>query len=283
MLTDIFYFVSTHVSSHLYLHDTASDDQRIIEWLDGPDPSANYNRALKDRNPKTGSWFIESSAFADWKARRGSLIWLHGIPGCGKTILSSTILQDVLDQYHAKSKSAVLFFYFDFNDAEKQRHEKMIRSLICQLFMYEYSAISALQTLCSSCLNGGRQPTLEMLLETLRQMMTFLEDTYIILDALDECAEREELLTDLESIVAWKDANLHVLVTSRKENDIERALVPLVGERSTISIQNALVNADICTYVHDRLQTDRNLQRWQKYPKVQLEIEATLVRKADGM
>lgn len=113
--------------------------------------------------------------------------------------------------------------------------------------------------------------------------MASLGDTYIILDALDECAERDELLTDLEEIVSWEDANVHVLTTSRREKDIEEALILLSDERNRIGIQSALVNADIRTYTHDRLQIDRKLRRWLKRPEVQLKIEDTLVKKADGM
>ena len=253
----------------------------IIEWLNGPDPSTNYNRALKDRNPKTGSWFIKSSAFRDWNTTRGSFIWLHGKPGCGKTILSSTILQHVLDLYHAKPNSAVLFFYFDFNDTEKQQHEKMLRSLICQLSMC--CAHLSLQNLYSSCLMGKRQPTGEALSNILRQMMTSLGDIYIIIDALDECVERDELLTDLEEIVSWKDANLHVLTTSRTEKDIEEVLTPLSNTRIQIDIQSAQTNVDMRTYIYDRLQADRKLKRWKKDLKVQQEIQDTLMSKADGM
>jgi hypothetical protein len=59
-------------------------------------------------------------------------LWLYGIPGCGKTILSSTIIEDVLYHYHDPTM-AVIYFYFDFNDVEKQQYEKMLRSLITQL------------------------------------------------------------------------------------------------------------------------------------------------------
>lgn len=265
-------------SRETYLRDTASEHHKIIKWLDGPDPSTNFSRALKARTPNTGSWFIESSAYGDWIINRGTLLWLHGIPGCGKTILSSTILEHVLNQHRTKP---VLFFYFDFNDPEKQRHEKMIRSLIYQLSIYCSDPV--LQDLYSSCSNGGRQPTGEVLLVTLHQMMTLMGDTYIILDALDECTERDELLTDLEEIVSWKDTDFHLLTTSRKETDIEEALTPLSHIRDRISIQSAPVNADIMTYIHDRLRVDRKLKRWQKHPKVQLEIGDTLLRKADGM
>ena len=252
-----------------------------MQWLNAPDPSTNYNKALKERNPKTGSWFIESSIYADWKATRGSFLWLHGIPGCGKTILSSTILQNVLDQCSEKSNSAVLFFYFDFNAREKQRNENMIRSLICQLS--KHCADPVLQSLYSSYCDGGRQPPGEVLLNTLHQMMTSLENTYVILDALDECEDRYELLTNLEHILSWKDVNLHVLVTSRKETDIDEALTPFSSSQNRISIQSTIVNADIRTYVHDRLQVDRNLKRWQKDLNMQREIEDTLMGKADGM
>ena len=241
----------------------------------------NYYKALKDRNPNTGSWFIQSSTYADWKTTKRSILWLHGIPGCGKTILSSTILQNVLDQHHTTPNSAVLFFYFDFNDAEKQRNEKMIRSLLCQLS--EIKLNSSLQDLYSSCQNGHREPSGKMLLHALRQTVASLEDTYVILDALDECGERDELLKDFEQIVSWEDANLHLLATSRREQDIEQALTPMTNPRNRINIQSELVNADIRTYVHDRLQIDRRLKRWQKDSKVQLEIEETLMKKAHGM
>lgn len=254
---------------------------KIIEWLDAPDPWTNYNKALKDRNPKTGLWFIGSSAYEDWKSTKKSFLWLHGIPGCGKTILNSTILQNVLDQHHTKPNSAVLFFYFDFNDTAKQRHEKMIRSLICQLF--NDSDMPVLKDLYSSCFDGSRQPTIEELLSTLRQMMASMRDTYIILDALDECTERGELFVDLEQIMDWNDANSHVLTTSRREMDIEEALTPLGDLRLKIDIQSTNISADIRTYIHDRLQADRRLKRWQKDPKTQLEIEDTLLGKAHGM
>ena len=175
----------------------------------------------------------------------------------------------------------MLFFYFDFNDAAKQQHERMIRSLICQLS--NHSGITVLKDLYSSCSNGSRPPTGDGLLSTLRQMMASTGDTYIILDALDECTERDELLSDLEKMMDWEDTNSHVLATSRREIDIEEALIPLVNPRFRIDIQSTLVSADIRTYVHDRLQADRRLKRWQKDTKIRLEIEDTLLGKAHGM
>jgi hypothetical protein len=138
------------------------DDQRkeIHRWLSPPDPSFNHNEACKKRLDKTGTWFITSEQFSDWKVNSNSFLWLHGIPGCGKTILTSTITEDVLQHRHLGRTLAVVYFYLDFNDIEKQQHEKMIRSLITHLSIQSASTPQALESLLSSCLNGGRQPTI---------------------------------------------------------------------------------------------------------------------------
>ena len=53
--------------------------QKILRWLSAPDPSSNHNAACKKQQPTTGAWFIEGDAFANWKEKPRSFIWLHGI------------------------------------------------------------------------------------------------------------------------------------------------------------------------------------------------------------
>lgn len=228
---------------------------------------------------KTGTWLIESEVFLRWTLNAGSLLWLYGIPGCGKTILSSTIIQYLLNHCHQRPRSAVLYFYFDFNESGKQRHENMIRSLITQLFVCQKSTSDVLDSLHSR----GRQPTSKELLTTFHSMMTTFNEVFVIIDALDECTERTELLSDIGEIMSWQDIHLHVLVTSRREVDIEESLEALCGKETRICIQSALVNADIRTYVYDRLSEDRRFKRWRNQPKAQQEIETELMEKANGM
>lgn len=55
--------------------------ERLCQWLRAPDPSLNYNKAIKDRHSETGAWFITSDAFTRWKSKSRSCLWLYGIPG----------------------------------------------------------------------------------------------------------------------------------------------------------------------------------------------------------
>jgi hypothetical protein len=195
------------------------------------------------------------------------------------TPCSSTIIEDVYRHCESDPSFAITYFYFDFNDAEKQQSENLIRSLITQLSFQSPSCPDALAALYSQNQNGQRQPTTESLMITLKSILRGFQHAYVILDALDECGDREQLLSLIEDITEWKLGMLHVLTTSRKEQDIDDCIGPIVSAQ--INLHSALVNVDIQTHLHERLKNDLKLKKWPT--KVHEQIEVTLMEKADGM
>ncbi|KAF2728034.1 hypothetical protein EJ04DRAFT_569878 [Polyplosphaeria fusca] len=256
---------------------------KIRQWLSAPDPSTNYQKALKLRQADTGLWFLESDAYTRWKKIATSPLWLHGIPGCGKTVLSSTVLQNVLQHCQDDPGKVVAYFFFDFNDAQKQDAEMMIRSLVCQLSQQCIKIPASLDTLFSSSESGQRQPSAHTLIEALRSMVQELPTIYIVLDALDECTQRDELMELLEAMAGWQLQNLHLLVTSRRERDIEMSLKSFVDERSRVCLQSTLVDKDIQRYVRQRLSDDKRLRKWEKDASMVGQIETALMSGANGM
>lgn len=263
--------------------------EKIHQWLAAPDPSSNHVNALSKRRTPTGSWFIGSSKFGDWEKSPNSFLWLYGIPGCGKTVLTSTIIEAVLEHCHLSvgtapnppSNWAVVYFYFDFSHTQKRNHEKMIRSLIKQLSQQLQYTSEPLESLFSACTNGNRQPTIETLRSTLKQMIEEFNQVFIILDALDECEDREDLMESINEITGWNLQTLHVLTTSRIEREIADELN--VTEEQKLYIQSDLIEADIRAYIYARLQIDEKLRRWQKDKQDQETIIDTLMEKSDGM
>ena len=174
---------------------------------------------------------------------------------------------------------AVVYFYFDFNDLDKQRTENLIRSFIVQLSAQCLDLPKSLQLAYSQSQNGQNQPTTEDMKRLLRQLLKSFNSTYILLDALDECTDREELLEIINAIMSWNIQGLQVLATSRKENDIATSLEPLVT--SQLCMQSALVEADIRVHILERLSNDPKLKKWPVH--VQEEIERALTKNAEGM
>ncbi|KAF2477099.1 uncharacterized protein BDR25DRAFT_251675, partial [Lindgomyces ingoldianus] len=252
---------------------------KIRQWLSAPDPSTNYQKALKQRQADTGLWFLESEKYTRWKTEVSSPLWLYGIPGCGKTILSSAIVQNVLQHCHDDPGKVVAYFFFDFNDAQKQDPEKMLRSLICQLSQQSIKIPAGLDALFSSCENGHRQPSVNSLLEVTQGMIREFPQTYVVLDALDECSQRADLMDMLKAMADWQLQNFHLVVTSRRQRDIESILEGLVDCQNAICLQSKLVDKDIRRYVRQRLSDDKRLRKWEKDAA---RIEATLMNGAKG-
>jgi hypothetical protein len=106
---------------------------------------------------------------------------------------------------------------------------------------------------------------------------------YVVLDALDECTQRQELMDVLETMAGWRLDNVHLLMTSRKERDIESSLESYVKEEDTVCLQRDVVDRDIQRYVQQRLSNDKALAKWNKDAIVRQEIEAALMNGARGM
>ena len=198
-------------------------------------------------------------------------------------IISSTIIEHRKEHCDLKSGFALAYFYFDFNDIEKQEVSTFMSSLIAQLCNQVVDIPEQLKGLYKRCNNGRQKATICELKMTLSRIIKDLEDVFIIIDALDECSkngERGELLEFITEIKAWSSSNIHLLVTSQLELDIKETLTPLLTSQA-ISIQGAQVESDIKVHVASQLAVDPRLKRWSS--DIKTEIEKTLTAGANGM
>ena len=256
---------------------------KIRRWLSAPDPSTNFQKALKLRQANTGLWLLKSDEYTRWKNAAETSLWLYGIPGCGKTILSSTVLQDVHQHCQDDPGKVIAYFFFDFNDSKKQDPEMMLCSLLCQLTQQSIKIPAGLDTLFSTCGSGERQPSIGALLDALQSITQDLPQIYIVLDALDECSHRTELMEMLRIMMKWNAPNLHILLTSRKERDIETSLEGCIDPKNSICLESQVVDEDIQLYVQQRMLNDSALSKWTKDVALQQEIQTALREGAKGM
>jgi len=209
-----------------------------------------------------------------------SFLWLYGLPGCGKTILSSTIIKDLQD--NGTHNQVLVYFYFDFNDTNKQSLENMARALISQISHSCEPSREHLRSLFLTCKDGSQQPELSSILQTLTNMICQAKEATIVLDALDESDTREAVLEWVQELLNAKH-ELHILVTSRKEEDIYSKIRKSHSDEETVAIQGNGVAKDIRAYIHTRIRSQNDLERWASRPDVQKKIETKLMEEADGM
>lgn len=230
----------------------------------------------------TGQWFLHSDTYSTWKNERNSFLWLNGIPGCGKTILSSCIVEDM--KKISDASHGILYFYFDFNDVEKQYLGKCIRSLVHQLYHKREDIRKQVDALYSYRDDPGPLPDDEPLLTLLENTLKKDGEYWIIFDALDECHTRND--DSPRKLLPWIDRlrnmnlNIHILVTSRPEQDITAAIERWASGQNIIYLESNLIADDIIAYITAKT---KQIHRWQERPDVREHIETFLSRKANGM
>ncbi|KAH9061918.1 hypothetical protein EDB87DRAFT_1560134, partial [Lactarius vividus] len=256
-------------------------------WLSPPDPSSNYNIARDIHKDGTATWFCDGSVFAEWNTK-GSLLWIYGKPGSGKTILMSTIVREI-DRMRKTGLASMAYFFFDFRDTHKQQRRDLLSSLLFQLSARSDACHNIFSRFYLDHDEGAQQPSDDALSQCLTDMLKVPGQpaTYIIIDALDESPNisgiptfREKVLQFLEDLVALQLANVHLCVSSRPEIDIRSILEPLALFRISLHEESGQM-ADILGYIESVVQSDRNMRRW-KAENRQLVIDR-LSEKADGM
>jgi len=61
-------------------------------WISPPDPSKNHVIARRIHSGESAVWFTQGRTFKEWDLTAG-LLWIHGKPGSGKSILCSSIIE----------------------------------------------------------------------------------------------------------------------------------------------------------------------------------------------
>jgi ankyrin repeat domain-containing protein 50 len=251
----------------------------IRHWLKAPDAALNFNAASKKRHPQTGLWLVkDNTVFTDWLTTPGSFLWLRGFAGCGKSVLCSTAIQYTYRHRRSNPKTGIAFFFFTFNDENKQDISALLRSLVLQL-----STQSDESTDLARLYDRFRDttPPDEVLRDCLRRIIGTFQDVYMFIDALDESPRdkhREAVLEFLTDIRAWQEPRLHLLVTSRDEIDIRNELNP--ESSSIVEMRNDEVDKDIALFITQSLRDNRKLAQWTQHHSI---IRDALAQRAKGV
>ncbi|KAJ7247573.1 ankyrin repeat-containing domain protein [Mycena rebaudengoi] len=247
---------------------------KLDEWLMPSMRIAESQRsAANARHQKTGLWLFERPEFREWIYAPGSFLWIHGISGSGKTVLSSTII----DTIHARAEHYV-FFYFDTNNSEQQTVTQLLCSLVTQLSIRSHPPDSKLDALWMSHNRGQKLLTdAELISDALLPLLREFgqKPVFIVLDALDECSDRRGLLHLISKMVDSKLPNVHLLVTSRSE--VQAGHPEFVKLAVSVPLEGC-VDGDIELYLTEVLSNEKG---WIYENRD--EIKGRLLERSNGM
>ena len=113
-----------------------SRDQ-ILEWLDAHFTIEEYNRALSARLQGTCTWVLRQEILRSWKlpdpeSSVTKFLWIHGLPGFGKTVLCATLIEHLF----LETGYPVVYFFCSPDRNYIQDPRLILRSWVAQLVLH---------------------------------------------------------------------------------------------------------------------------------------------------
>ncbi|KAF8856206.1 hypothetical protein BDZ45DRAFT_705761 [Acephala macrosclerotiorum] len=253
------------------------ESQLIADWLTPVDYGSQQSDYIGRRQPGTGQWLLESAAYQEWLEGQKQTLFCPGIPGAGKTIITSIVIEELTTHFQFDKKVGIAYLYLNFRQQDDQKAKDLLASLLKQLTVHRSSLSRAVKELHERHKKPRTRPSFDEISKALHSISTEYSRVFIVIDALDECKSvdgcRTRFLSEIFSLQAKQGVN--VFATSR--------FIPEITEKfdkgSPIEIRAS--DEDVQKYLDGQMFilpgfVDRS-------PALQEEIKTAIIKAVDGM
>lgn len=284
----LFSEISLDVKSSIDRMQNEGEEREILDWLTPIDHTSYYLDYLRRREPGTGNEFLQSEPFTRWMGGKGKTMFCPGAPGAGKTILTATVIDAILEgSRNLHQQTDIAFIFFNFKRKEEQEPEDLLAILLRQLLTQPIP--DSIKNLYYEYRTQRKKFRVEQILDGLHTVLSNSSRSFIVIDALDECepACRDKLLTHLFKIQATTAVN--IFATSRKIPEIIAHF-----EERCIPLEIRATESDLDIYLRKRVgelrifnrrkskTSEMDIQSQTEHP-IQAEIRTEITKVADGM
>ncbi|TDZ15931.1 Vegetative incompatibility protein HET-E-1 [Colletotrichum orbiculare MAFF 240422] len=255
---------------------TDSDRRDVYTWLQHTDPSTIHHRACDNYEKGTCDWPSKLPEWDDFLQGKTRCLWIHGIPGAGKTILASQLierLEEHCESFNTERTTSLYYYcYFGHNQDEAIPFLKWLLSRLCR-------RAESIPKLLWKLFKRGDTPSLTNFLITIEHALEHFDTVYVTIDALDESQSRGNLLKVVRDLMTdFRFSKIHLLATSREYLDIEKVMEPISME---VSMKNPFLDDDIRTYTVACINREGRMMSWTQ--QLRDETVEALVEGAKGM
>ncbi|KAJ7154132.1 hypothetical protein C8R46DRAFT_837734, partial [Mycena filopes] len=242
---------------------------KIIEWLSPINFFKQHQDISITCQEGTGTWFLKHPQFRKWKEGLGKTLWCHGIPGAGKTVLASL----VVDHLSQDKTTRTACIYLNHKETIVQTPVNSLAAVWRQLVLGR--DISQAESVYQKHFEKNTRPTLAEI-QSIVNAEVQISKVYIVVDAVDEYPE-DDWKVLLKALSALGPA-CNLMMTSRPHITPNPTLRNLELMEIHASID------DIQTYLKAEIERSSNLSRHLEIqPTLAEEILTNISNRVEGM
>ncbi|KAI0851795.1 hypothetical protein F5Y00DRAFT_259284 [Daldinia vernicosa] len=285
-----------------------NEKRAVLAWLCPRIDMYEFHREQHDKQEdETCEWITTSRGWKQW-LNGGSyepngyrrFIWIYGIPGAGKTVLASFLIDSIAVHCRATGYS----YYYCHNERNQDETINFLRWIVGDLSRQIDRFIPQELDKLSQSQGFTIEGLMNCFAALSRKFKSEGRRVYLIVDAVDESKKPRKRLLDV-LIAMGTDItyeNVSILMTSREEEDIGDAMaqaatrsqlqLPSTARDSdvlnsafmpytSITMSNSDVMRAIQKYVEKQFERNAKFRMWS--PDFRAQIEKKLARNARGM
>ena len=203
--------------------------ERLLVWLNAVFTVEELEMALNSQTQETCRWILQRDKFQDWASPTtatdaAKVLWIHGPPGFGKTVLCASIVKHLRDQ----NPSRVAYFFCVSEDEAKRQPLAIVRSWVAQMVDQNEEAQEAAREAYHG--KEGRSATTLDVWQLFRRICQRMPNCFFVVDGFDECIKIDQTTgvpSTPEALRFWqplidtaKDTPSCILFVSREDADM---------------------------------------------------------------
>jgi hypothetical protein len=203
-----------------------TEDQRQCHQVFKTSTYEKFKNINPDRVQGTCEWVLKSPEYLRWwNAQRNDLLWISADPGCGKSVLAKSLIDDVFRTFDRNI--SIVYFFFKNNEQQND-----LATALCAMLHQLFSLQPQMLRHALPFWERNKDKIQHEVGDMWRILLSAISDPFFIgticvFDALDECCDQDQelLIKKLRDFHNGRPAShgnwLKFLVTSRPYVDIQ--------------------------------------------------------------
>ncbi|KAK6977277.1 ANK-REP-region domain-containing protein [Favolaschia claudopus] len=245
----------------------------ILDFWDQID-AAQRLAIIETRQPETGDWLLNDPKFKEWELGKGGVLWCSGIPGAGKTVLASLVVDHLTSAHTKNPEIGIACIYFNHKETQVQTLENLLAALWRQLVFKQ--PLGPASDLYAQLVEKKTKPTSTETQKVLLHALQRFKQIYFIIDAVDEHSEQE--WHTLAGILTKLSKNIRLLITARPH------VAPNVVFSQMAVLEIRASKKDLEVYIKAQMEALPHLsQHIADNREIETKIFSVLCNSVDGM
>jgi hypothetical protein len=208
---------------------------------------------------------------------RQQTLFCPGIPGAGKTMLTSIVVDNLQHRFHGEATVGLAYIYFNYRRRDEQKMGDILASILKQLCQSLAWVPEEVKKLYDQHQKYRTRPSSHNILSLLHTVCGLYSGVFVIFDALDECHDidgsRERFLSELFNLQA--NCAVNIFATSR--------FVPVITCKfdPSTALEIQAPKEDVERYVEGRIEGLPNFV--QRNSQLREDIRRGISEAVDGM